>query len=130
MWDDGTAAGCTPGFVPAVGDWPTPVCFRSGKRWKKAHQLLTPPATLRVLFREQDEQDETETTPGLDLFIGSDLRVTNRTGHPALSVPSGFVDGSPTGLHFTGKLFGEPELLLIAHAFQGATGHHLQHPRL
>ena len=40
----------------AVGDWPTPVCFRSGKRWKKAHQLLTPPATLRVLFREQDER--------------------------------------------------------------------------
>ena len=39
----------------AVGDWPTPVCFRSGKRWKKAHQLLTPPATLPVLFREQDK---------------------------------------------------------------------------
>ena len=39
----------------AVGDWPTPGCFRSGKRWKKAHQLLTSPATLRVLFREQDE---------------------------------------------------------------------------
>ena len=28
-----------------------PVWFRSGKRWKKARELLTPPATLRVLFR-------------------------------------------------------------------------------
>ena len=41
-----------------------PVCFRSGKRWKKAHQLLTPPATLPVLFREQDE-----TTPLACLFV-------------------------------------------------------------
>ena len=32
-----------------------PVWFRSGKRWKKARELLTPPATLRVLFREQNE---------------------------------------------------------------------------
>ena len=79
---------------------------------------------MRLMEQMHDSMSE------LDLFIGSDLRVTNRTGHPALSVPSGFVDGSPTGLHFTGKLFGEPELLLIAHAFQGATGHHLQHPRL
>ena len=57
----------------AVGDWPTPVRFRSGKRWKKAHQLLTPPATLRVLFREQDEQDVTETTPGLACRFVADL---------------------------------------------------------
>jgi Asp-tRNA(Asn)/Glu-tRNA(Gln) amidotransferase A subunit family amidase len=71
-----------------------------------------------------------EAMSELDLFIGSDQRITNRTGHPALSIPGGFVDGSPTGLHFTGKLFGEPELLLLAHAFQAATGHHLQHPRL
>ena len=31
-----------------------PVWFRSGKRWKKAHQLLTSHPTLPVLFREQD----------------------------------------------------------------------------
>ena len=60
-------------LLAAVGDWPTPVCFRSGKRWKKAHQLLTPPATLRVLFREQDEQDETETTPVLACRFVADL---------------------------------------------------------
>ena len=57
-------------LLAAVGDWPTPVCFRSGKRWKKAHHLLTPPATLRVLFREQDE---TETTPGLACRFVADL---------------------------------------------------------
>ena len=36
----------------------------------------------------------------------------------------------PTGLQLTGKLFGEPELLLLAHAFQSRTDHHLKHPVL
>ena len=42
----------------------------------------------------------------------------------------GFFEGSPTALHMTGKLFGEPELLLLAHAFQSRTDHHLKHPPL
>jgi Asp-tRNA(Asn)/Glu-tRNA(Gln) amidotransferase A subunit family amidase len=67
---------------------------------------------------------------GLDLFIGANLLLTNRTGHPVISVPSGFFEGSPTGLQLTGKLFGEPELLLLAHAFQSRTDHHLKHPSL
>ena len=54
---------------------------------------------------------------GLDLFIGANLLLTNRTGHPAISLPSGFFESAPTGLQLTGKLFGEPELLLLAHAF-------------
>jgi Asp-tRNA(Asn)/Glu-tRNA(Gln) amidotransferase A subunit family amidase len=66
----------------------------------------------------------------LDLFIGSNLLLTNRTGHPVVSVPNGFSQGSPTALHLTGKLFGEPEILLLAHAFQGKTEFHRQHPRL
>lgn len=67
---------------------------------------------------------------GLDLFVGANLLLTNRTGHPVVNVPSGFFEGSPTGLQFTGKLFGEPELLLLAHAFQSRTDHHLKHPSL
>ena len=67
---------------------------------------------------------------GLDLFLGSNRALTNRLGHPILTVPSGFFEGSPTALHMTGKLFGEPELLLLAHAFQSKTDHHLKHPVL
>ena len=55
---------------------------------------------------------------GLDLFIGANQLLTNRTGHPVISLPNGFFNGSPTALQMTGKLFGEPELLLLAHAFQ------------
>jgi Asp-tRNA(Asn)/Glu-tRNA(Gln) amidotransferase A subunit family amidase len=66
----------------------------------------------------------------LDLFIGANLLLTNRTGHPAISVPNGFFEGSPTALHMTGKLFGEPELLLLAHAYQRRTDHHVKRPPL
>ena len=66
----------------------------------------------------------------LDLFIGSNQLLTNRTGHPVVSVPDGFANGSPTALHLTGKLFGDEQILLLAHAFQAKTNFHLQHPRL
>ena len=58
------------------------------------------------------------------------LALTNLTGHPEISMPNGFFQGSPTSLRFTGKLFGEAEILLLAHAYQAATDHHLQHPTL
>jgi Asp-tRNA(Asn)/Glu-tRNA(Gln) amidotransferase A subunit family amidase len=66
----------------------------------------------------------------LDLFLGANGALTNRLGYPILSVPNGFFAGSPTALHVTGKLFGEPELFLLAHAFQSTTDHHTKHPGL
>ncbi len=66
----------------------------------------------------------------MDLFIGSNLGLTNLTGHPEISVPGGFFEGTPTSLRFTGKLFGESEILLLAHAYQSKTDHHLKHPTL
>jgi Asp-tRNA(Asn)/Glu-tRNA(Gln) amidotransferase A subunit family amidase len=65
-----------------------------------------------------------------DLFVGSNLALTNLTGHPEISLPNGFFQGSPTSLRFTGKLFGEAEILRLAHAYQAATDYHLQHPAL
>ena len=81
-------------------------------------------------FRMRVMQQVDEALGDLDLFIGSNQALTNRTGHPVLSVPNGFSRGSPTALHLTGKLFGEQEILLLAHAFQAKTDFHLQHPRL
>jgi len=66
----------------------------------------------------------------LDCFIGSNQAITNRTGHPVVSVPNGFSKGSPTALHLTGKLFGDQQILLLAHAFQAKTDFHTQHPKL
>ena len=59
------------------------------------------------------------------------LQLTNLTGHPAVIVQNGFTrKGTPTGITFIGKLFGEAELLAVAKAYQDATAFHLKHPTL
>jgi Asp-tRNA(Asn)/Glu-tRNA(Gln) amidotransferase A subunit family amidase len=64
-------------------------------------------------------------------FGGSNLLLTNMTGHPAVVLPNGFKrDGTPGSLSFVGKLFGEGELMTVAKAYQDATGFHLRHPKL
>ena len=46
------------------------------------------------------------------------------TGLPAITVPMGFTHGSlPAGLTFVGKLFGEPDLIKLAYAYEQATRH-------
>jgi Asp-tRNA(Asn)/Glu-tRNA(Gln) amidotransferase A subunit family amidase len=82
----------------------------------------------RFRTRVMEQMDAAMT--GLDLFIGSHQLLTNRTGHPVVSIPSGFHRGSPTALHLTGKIFGDSEILLLAHSFQAATRHHLMRPSL
>ena len=82
----------------------------------------------RYRMRVMEQMDAAMS--GLDLFIGAYQLLTNRTGHPVISLPDGFFNGSPTALQMTGKLFGEPELLQLAHAFQSKTDHHLKHPSL
>jgi Asp-tRNA(Asn)/Glu-tRNA(Gln) amidotransferase A subunit family amidase len=67
----------------------------------------------------------------IDLFIGSSLGVTNMTGHPEISLPSGFdAKGQPMSLRFTGRLFGEEDMLLLAKGYQGKTPYHLKRPPL
>ena len=67
----------------------------------------------------------------IDMFLGSSLSLTNLTGHPEVSIPYGFSDeGMPNSLQITGRLFGEAEILSLAHAIQSKTDHHLKHPDL
>ena len=61
----------------------------------------------------------------------NNLLLTNLTGHPTVVLPNGFREnGTPTSITFTGRLFGEAELLLVAKAYQDATDFHRQHPNL
>jgi len=72
-----------------------------------------------------------ELFQGMDVLVGSALGPTNLTGHPEVSFPHGFDSkGQPAALRFTGKLFGEADILLLAHAFQGQTDFHLRRPNL
>ena len=65
---------------------------------------------------------------------GDDLAITNLTGHPSAVLPAGFKEKddvrTPYSVTFTGQLFGETDLLTVAHAYQLATGQHLEHPLL
>lgn len=81
-------------------------------------------------------QQMARVTEKVDLYIcptygGSNLMLTNLTGHPAVVLPNGFTSkGTPTSIVFNGSLFGESKLLAVAHAYQQATRFHLERPDL
>ena len=53
----------------------------------------------------------------------------NLAGLPAISVPNGFGErGLPTAIQFTGRAFGENEVLAVASAYQRLTDWHLRMP--
>ncbi len=61
----------------------------------------------------------------------ANLSLTNLTGHPAVVLPNGLTRrGTPLGISFIGRLYGEAELLAVAKAYQDATAFHRQHPKL
>ena len=45
---------------------------------------------------------------------------TNYTGHPAIAIPCGKIDGLPTSLQLVGRHFEDGTLLRAAYAFQQA----------
>jgi Asp-tRNA(Asn)/Glu-tRNA(Gln) amidotransferase A subunit family amidase len=87
-------------------------------------------------MRYQLIQDMEKILDGVDVYIspsfgGSNLLLTNLTGHPSVVLPNGFDEkGSPVSITFMGKLFGEAKLLAVAKVYQDSTGFHLQHPSL
>ena len=110
-------------MVPEESNWPD--TFRRQRFIPAVEYIQANRLRTRIIEQFNEVFDE------LDLFIGSSLGLTNLTGHPEISLPHGFnSEKNPTNLRFTGKLFGEAEILLLAHAFQSATDHHLKHPKL
>jgi Asp-tRNA(Asn)/Glu-tRNA(Gln) amidotransferase A subunit family amidase len=77
-----------------------------------------------------------ELMSDIDVYVapsweGDNLLLTNLTGHPAVVLPNGFnKEQEPTSITFTGKLYGESEVLAVAKAYQDVTGFHLKHPVL
>lgn len=67
--------------------------------------------------------------PNLD---GSDLSITNYTGHPAVVLPNGFSEaGIPiSSMIFIGQLYDEATALAVAKAYQDATDFHRRQPSL
>lgn len=77
------------------------------------------------------------TAPALSEFEGDAAVWTpmrtiafNLTGHPALAVPCGFIDGLPLGLQLLGMPGAEAGLFAIAEAYEMATDHAAVRPIL
>ena len=70
----------------------------------------------------------------IDAFLAptssASITMTNLTGHPAVVLKSGFVDGLPEAIMVTGRLFDEATILKIAHAYERTTPWKDRHPEL
>jgi len=104
--------------------------FRQG-RTVPAVEYLRANRVRTLLVREMATRLQGIDAYVAPTFAGRNLLLTNLTGHPAVVLPNGFrKDGTPGSITFTGRLFGESELLAIAKAYQDATGFHRRHPKL
>ncbi len=120
-FDDLTRRGVTEG----LNTWPR--TFRQGEFVPAVEYLRA----NRIRTRLMQAMDEVMAS--VDAYVGgNDLLITNLTGHPSVVMPNGFqTDGGverPTAITFTGRLYGETELLALAHAYQQVTGFHLRRP--
>lgn len=52
------------------------------------------------------------------------------TGHPAITVPAGLVDGLPVGMMIVGKRFDDATVLKVADAFESLCGGFLEPPKM
>jgi Asp-tRNA(Asn)/Glu-tRNA(Gln) amidotransferase A subunit family amidase len=71
----------------------------------------------------------------VDVFLSpargsASLPITNLTGHPAVCLKNGFINGMPQALMITGRLYEEATILRVALAYERATGWHTMHPDL
>jgi len=115
------------GNTEGLNSWPRALRnaqFTPAVEYLRANRIRT------MLMREMQTVFEK-----VDLYVGGDdLTLTNLTGHPTVVLPEGFSDRKgrrvPFSLTFTGRLYGESELLAVAHAYQQTTGVHLEHPVL
>ena len=110
-----------------AGAWPD--TFRQGQlipavEYLRANRIRT------MLMREMERRMADLDVYVCPTFGGNNSLMTNLTGHPAVVVPNGFraEDGTPTSITFIGSLYGETDLLAVAHAYQQATDFHLRRP--
>ncbi len=86
--------------------------------------VIAGPTSPTPAFRLGDKVDDPITMYLNDIYtIGANL-----AGLPAISVPCGFVDGLPVGLHLVAPHFGESTLLRCAHQYQQQTDWHRAGP--
>lgn len=108
------------------GAWPN--LFRQA-RFIPAVEYIQANRLRYLLIQEMDtlmRQFDVIVTPS---YGGSQLLITNLTGHPVVVVPNGFNDrGTPTSISFIGNLYDEATILSFADKYQQKSDYDDLHP--
>jgi aspartyl-tRNA(Asn)/glutamyl-tRNA(Gln) amidotransferase subunit A len=95
------------------------------KRALSEVDVLMGPVTPNTAFRIGEK-----TSDPIQMYLEDIYTIAiNLAGLPAMSIPAGFIDGKPVGLHVIGNYFSEARLLNIGHRYQQVTDWHLQVPK-
>lgn len=109
-------------------DWPN--FFRTA-RFIPAVEYINATRHRYLLMQKMKTFFETVDIVITPTYGGSQLAITNLTGHPALVMPTGFNQRKlPTSITLLGKLYDEATLLQVGKAFQLATGWEDVHPAM
>jgi Asp-tRNA(Asn)/Glu-tRNA(Gln) amidotransferase A subunit family amidase len=107
-------------------DWPN--YFRTA-RLVPAVEYVNAQRHRYLLMKKMQEFFTTFDVVITPSFAGSQLAITNLTGHPALCMPTGFTkQGLPTSITLLGNLYGEANLLSVGRMLQLNTGWEDAHP--
>jgi aspartyl-tRNA(Asn)/glutamyl-tRNA(Gln) amidotransferase subunit A len=95
------------------------------KRALSEVDVLMGPVTPSTAFRIGEK-----TSDPIQMYLEDIYTIAiNLAGLPAMSIPAGFIDGKPVGLHVIGNYFSEARLLNVGHRYQQVTDWHLQVPK-
>ncbi len=95
------------------------------KRALSEADVLMGPVTPGTAFRIGEKSNDP-----IQMYLEDIYTIAiNLAGLPAMSIPAGFIEGKPVGLHVIGNYFSEAKLLNVAHRYQQVTDWHLQLPK-
>lgn len=108
------------------GEWPN--YFRAA-RFIPAVEYINANRHRYTLMQKVNEVIEKYDVIICPTWVGNQAAITNLTGHPAISMPTGFNKGhTPTSITLVGKLYDEATILAIAKIYQDATQWNKMHP--
>jgi Asp-tRNA(Asn)/Glu-tRNA(Gln) amidotransferase A subunit family amidase len=108
------------------GEWPN--YFRAA-RFIPAVEYINANRHRYALLQEVNEVIEKYDVIICPTWVGNQAAITNLTGHPAISIPTGFnKEKTPTSITLVGNLYDEATLLEVAKIYQDATEWNKMHP--
>lgn len=107
-------------------DWPN--TFRAGRLIPAVEYVQASRVRMMLIEALEEAWGEVDVVVAPS-FADDIILATNLTGHPSVTVPSGYRrNGTPTSITFLGGLWKDAEVLTVAKAYQEATGHHRRRP--